>query len=175
MDLDDLVRAVSAYASSTEAIEYWSERDPAIARSLPLLAAALAERPALARRAIELEKERVTGLAAFGPACEFFFAEEMEFDEKAVMKWAGQAHVPEMFGAFISHLAELDSLDEAGFEAMAKGWAEANGFDKLGPVVHPTRVALTGRTVGPGLWELMAALGPAMTAERLRKGIEVLR
>ncbi len=175
MPLDDLVSAVSAYASSAEAVEYWSERDPIAARSLPLLAAALRERPALARRAIELEQERVTGLAAFGPACEFFFAEELEFDEKAVKKWAGQEHVSAMFEAFISHLAESDGLDEAGFEAMAKGWAEANGFDKLGPVVHPTRVALTGKTVGPGLWELMAALGPATVAERLRKGIEVLK
>jgi hypothetical protein len=37
-------------------------------------------------------------------------------------------------------------------------------MEKLGPIVHPTRVAMSGKTYGPGLFELMAVLGP----ERVR-------
>lgn len=62
----------------------------------------------------------------------------------------------------------LDSPAEADFEQTLRAWQEGAGLEKLGPVVHPVRVALTGRTFGPGLWELMAVLGKEKTASRLR-------
>ncbi len=43
------------------------------------------------------------------------------------------------------------------------------GLEKMGPVVHPVRVALTGKTVGPGLFELMSLLGPSRMVRRLRR------
>jgi glutamyl-tRNA synthetase len=171
---EELFSMVADYASRSESQDYWKEKDPAVAGALATLAGAATEAPDLARRAVELEQERVTNLAAMGPATEFFFVDEPEFDEKAVKKWAGQPHVPAMFDAFIAELQGKETADEAVMEAMVKGWAEANGFDKLGPVVHPTRVALTGKTVGPGLWELMAALGPAAVCRRLLRGKEAL-
>ncbi|MCH7945108.1 MAG: hypothetical protein IIC73_03720, partial [Armatimonadetes bacterium] len=47
---------------------------------------------------------------------------------------------------------------------------ESAGIEKFGHVVHPTRVALTGKTVGPGLFELMALLGPARITKRVERG-----
>ncbi len=174
LSADDLFRLVSDYSSSADNQEYWQEKDASVAHSLARLSAAAELSPALARRAVELEQERVTSLAAMGPATEFFFVEAPEFDEKAVKKWAGQEHVPAMFDAFCAALEGKQEADEAFMESMVKGWAEVNGFEKLGPVVHPTRVALTGKTVGPGLWELMAALGPAAVVRRLQRGREAL-
>ncbi|HCE00210.1 MAG TPA: glutamate--tRNA ligase, partial [Armatimonadetes bacterium] len=60
-------------------------------------------------------------------------------------------------------------------EALLRQYAERAGFEKLGPVVHPTRVALTGKTAGPGLFELMAVLGPERMAPRLRRALEIAR
>ena len=51
---------------------------------------------------------------------------------------------------------------------MVREFAERNEMEKIGPVVHPTRVALTGKTVGPGLFELMSVLG----VERMRRRLE---
>jgi glutamyl/glutaminyl-tRNA synthetase len=51
-------------------------------------------------------------------------------------------------------------------EAMIRTYAAEEGMEKLGPIVHPVRLALTGQTVGPGLWELMSALGGARMTRR---------
>jgi glutamyl-tRNA synthetase len=39
---------------------------------------------------------------------------------------------------------------------------------KVGALIHPARVALTGRSVSPGLFEVMELLGRGRTVERLR-------
>ena len=52
---------------------------------------------------------------------------------------------------------------------MVRGFAEAKGLEKLGPVVHPVRVALTGKTFGPGLFELMEVLGPQRMFARIER------
>jgi len=54
-------------------------------------------------------------------------------------------------------------------ESMVKEFAEKHGFEKIGPIVHPTRVALTGKTVGPGLFELMSVLGVERMVNRLQR------
>jgi glutamyl-tRNA synthetase len=118
-------------------------------------------------RAIELEQQRVTTLADFGDACAFFFTDDPVMDSKAVEKWLRADHIEDMFQVISEGVQE--GFVEADYEALLKGYQAAKGFDKLGPVVHPTRVALTGRTFGPGLWELMALLGPGRIRERLAR------
>jgi len=115
-----------------------------------------------------LAQERVTTLVDFGEATDFFFVEAPAMDQKAVTKWFGESHVPALFDL-------LESYDgpptAAGYEAALRGFMEAQGIEKFGPVVHPTRVALTGRTTGPGLFELMEVLGP----ERIRQRVKAAR
>ncbi len=126
----------------------------------------LADRdPDYVLRAIELEQERVTTLADFGDACAFFVDVAPEMDPKAAAKWLGQEHVPALFSYMQSKLS--GSVTEADCEAWVREYQAAHGFEKLGPLVHPLRVALTGRTAGPGLWELMALLGPDRMRTRL--------
>ena len=71
------------------------------------------------------------------------------------------------------HLAPLRSLlaDVADFsapliDAKVKDWAEAEEL-KLGAIAQPARVALTGRTFSPGIFEVMELLGKATTLARL--------
>jgi glutamyl-tRNA synthetase len=108
----------------------------------------------------------------FGEAVEFFLVDDPVMDEKAVAKWLTQPHVPALFAAIAANppapaLPEVEIRNH--YDAVLRAFAADNGFDKLGPVVHPTRVALTGKTVGPGLFELMAILGPDRIAARLAK------
>lgn len=126
---------------------------------------------AYALACVQLAQERVTTLADFGEACDFFFTDEPAMDEKAVAKWFGEAHVPTLFASLKSYDGPFDA---AGFEAHLRGFMDAQGLEKFGPVVHPTRVALTGRTNGPGLFELMEVLGPDRIRARIGRAMGMI-
>jgi glutamyl-tRNA synthetase len=145
-----------------------------VPRHLALLERAMRETPEYAREAIALEQERVASLAGFGEATAFFFEDEPPMDEKAVGKWLSQDHVPELLDFLIERLSaprspQSDSASVEWCEAIVREFAEKKDFDKLGPVVHPTRVALTGKTMGPGLFELMSVLGVNRMLHRLHR------
>ncbi|HJP82794.1 MAG TPA: glutamate--tRNA ligase [Fimbriimonadaceae bacterium] len=142
------------------------------ARLYRIEAAAEKDRPYVLQ-CIALEQERVQTLADFGEACEFFLVDEVDFDQKAVDKWFGQPHVRPLFEFLLERLnaprePASDSASAEWCESMVREFAERNEMEKIGPVVHPTRVALTGKTVGPGLFELMSVLG----VERMRRRLE---
>ena len=98
-------------------------------------------------------------LVELGEACEFFFVDEVEIDPKAKAKWFGEAHVREMFEFILGRLGDSKVETVEHYHDILQAYQVLEGLEKLGPVVHPTRVALTGRTFGPGLFELMSVLG----------------
>ena len=55
---------------------------------------------------------------------------------------------------------------EAAIEEAIRRFADTNGL-KLGQVAQPLRVGLTGSTVSPGVFEVLAILGPAESKARL--------
>lgn len=192
MSADELVATVLEYARDAEVREFWAayqaepgeppicQGDPANVPSLLETLVRAAERdPDLARGAILLEQERVQTLADFGEACAFFFVDEVKYDERAVRKWFGEAHVPRLFDFLSERLSapresvgepvDRDQCSVEWCESLVREFAEEGGFEKLGPIVHPIRVALTGKTVGPGLFELMSVLGPSRMLDRLNQ------
>ena len=76
-------------------------------------------------------------------------------------------------------MAELDSvlanLSEWTMEASEKvvRTVAASHHREKGEATHPVRVALTGREVGPGLFELMSVLGRERVARRFAKAKEL--
>lgn len=167
---DDLVARVRSFVAHPETRTYRSvpERRSAVpAEALARLERALEDDPAYAREALLLMQERVGTLADFVPGTAFFFADHPERDPKASEKWLGQEHVPELFEDLKRFLDGREGVEAEACEAFLREWAATHGFEKLGPIVHPTRVALTGSTVGPGLFELMEVLGPKRMLDRL--------
>ena len=61
---------------------------------------------------------------------------------------------------------QASDWSEKAIEEAVRKFAEANGL-KLGQVAQPLRVALTGSTTSPGIFEVLAALGPAESKVRL--------
>lgn len=163
------------YSSCDENQNYWADKEPDKAAALKLFHAKADGEPELTQTAVALEQERVSSLPEMCEACGFFFVDEVEFDEKALKKWGGQEHTGPMFDSFIASISASENPDVAFLEKMIRDYAENNGFEKLGPVVHPTRVAMTGKMVGPGLWELMAALGKDRMLQRFERAKEVLK
>lgn len=179
MPVSRLAEVIADYWENETTRAFWDEFVPepntALAKVSPervrsgmdLLSKAIRSNIDLAEKAIALEQERVKTLPEFGEACAFFFEEAFEIDPAAGRKWLK----PEAGPMLLELAAKIEAesmLDEAASERILRGQQEAMGLEKLGPVVHPTRVALTGRTFGPGLWELMAVLGRDRTAARLR-------
>jgi len=191
MEPEALLGSIIEYLDRPATLEFWdalandpdatarklTPADPAAVQdSLVLLRGALDQDPDYAFEAIKLEQERVVTLADFGEACAFFFQDEPPIDEKAAEKWLTQPHVPELFQTLISALiAQRSALDAQDYEALIRSIAESHGMEKLGPVVHPVRVALTGKTFGPGLFELMAVLGPERVIRRLERAMSLRR
>lgn len=68
--------------------------------------------------------------------------------------------------AFMDILAGLSEWTVAQIDAAARDFAEARGL-KLGKVAQPLRAALTGRTVSPGIFEVMVFIGKEETLARL--------
>lgn len=175
--LDEIEAKFVELAAWDHAATYWSERDDELGKTDPAATwnavQVLAQAPSDYRKQVMgLGQERATTLIAFGPDSAFFLVDEVEFDPAAVTKWFGQPHVREMFRTFAAAFRDKDQLSVSECEDIVRNYASAHGIEKLGPVVHPTRVALTGKTVGPGLFELMSVLGPSRMAKRFERALE---
>jgi len=69
-------------------------------------------------------------------------------------------------GAFADILKGLNDWSVEAIDAAARAFAEARGL-KLGKVAQPLRAALTGRTISPGIFEVMVLIGRDETLARL--------
>ena len=128
-----------------------------------------------------LVQERVRLLTEVEPMVAFLLDEPLAVDEdswtKAMVK--GKA-APEMLDAAIEGLDGLDDWTADGIRtaieaaAVTAGLVNAEGQPQLSKAQGPVRVATTGRTVGPPLFESLEALGRSRTLERLRAARERL-
>jgi len=116
--------------------------------------------------AIALEQERLKRLSEAPEATAFFFHNPPIYDDKAVEKWLDRESTPAVLQATVGALKEVTPWDVANVEAAVRGVIEQLGV-KPGEVIHPVRVAATGRTIGPGLFETLAVLGRERVLQRL--------
>jgi glutamyl-tRNA synthetase len=121
-------------------------------------------------RAIPTIRERARTLKEAADALSYFFRDPV-FDEKAKKKFLTSEHAPRL----VELKALLESVapwDEKTVEAAFTGWLAAKNL-AMKDVAQPARVALTGRTVSPGLYEVMAVLGKDESLARIGRGIEL--
>jgi glutamyl-tRNA synthetase len=126
-----------------------------------------------AKSVIALEKDRMKVLSEAPGLTEFFFKDDYDYEEKGMRKWLSRDYVPELLRHLVSRIESspefsIESLEEA--VRMAGEDMDMQG----GQVIHPVRMAVTGRTAGPGLFETMEVLGKARVTARLNRTIGVL-
>ena len=66
---------------------------------------------------------------------------------------------------------KLPKFGHDDIEGAINSLAEELGIKK-GKLIHPTRLAISGTSVGPGLYEMMEALGQAAVVKRLQRAID---
>ncbi len=98
---------------------------------------------------------------------EFYLKEEVTFDEKAKAKFL-KPEVKPLFEILVAGLeAMAEPLEHDAVEALFKQTVEEAGL-KLGKLAQPVRVALTGKTASPGIYDVVLLLGKERTMERLK-------
>ena len=117
------------------------------------------------RSALLLEQERAKTLAEIPQLTDFFFCDPGSYDEKGERKWFRREGAAELLAAVRTALEALPTFDIAAIETAVRSVGDTLG--SAGPVIHTTRLAITGRTVGPGLFELIAVLGTSRVLSRL--------
>ena len=86
------------------------------------------------------------------------------YDEKGVAKHF-KPEAAELLEACIEGIKALPEFNLETTEALYNKIAEEHGLS-LGKAIHPTRLALTGRTVSPGLFDVMVLLGRCFWAAK---------
>ena len=99
-----------------------------------------------------------------------YFGESVVFEEEAAKKFLTPAITP-VLGKLLARFEALPSFSKQVWEESFKKFVEEEGI-KMGQIAQPVRVALTGRTASPGLFEVMEILGRDRTLLRLRQGIQ---
>ena len=132
--------------------------------------------PDLLRKAVLSLRERVKTLVEMADVSEFYFREEVPYDEKAAAKFLNQETMPMFHQAMTSFLKE-SVFEKERVHGLIQQLAETRG-EPLVKIAQPLRVALTGRTVSPPIDEVMEVLGKERVIQRLRRAgqyIEGLR
>jgi glutamyl-tRNA synthetase len=128
--------------------------------------------PDLLRKAISSLRERVKTLVEMADLSEFYFSEEIAYDEKAAGKFLNQEAVP-MLNQVITSLSKESILKKENVHRLIQQLSETRG-EPLVKVAQPIRVALTGRTVSPPIDEVIEVLGKEEVIQRLQKAIEYI-
>lgn len=124
---------------------------------------------------VELVKtlqERSKTLVEMADMAEFYFRDDFQTDEKAEKKHLTPL-IKEPLEILISRLGSTPEVDEKGLEEIFQEIVTRKNI-KLGAIAQAVRVALTGKSVSPGIYEVMRILGKEEVLKRLSRAIKKL-
>jgi glutamyl-tRNA synthetase len=131
-----------------------------------LTESSIVDDPATFRRLLELLRPRAKRLTDFVEQGRPIVASAVAYEEAALEKHLSSSDMPGHLAALMAGLGAVSPFDEPHVETVVRGTALERGI-KAGNLIHAVRVALTGRTASPGLFELMTLLGRDETIARL--------
>jgi len=144
-------------------------------RLIPRLTASglLREDAAAARRdwlesVVEAVGDRLKTLDDFEKYAGFFLAEDVEYANIAVSEVLAKPGVEEILAGLCGVFEDAPGFDVETLEVLVREYAEAAGV-KLGKIVQPLRVAVTGDRVSPGIFETLSLLGRDTVLDRIER------
>jgi glutamyl-tRNA synthetase len=124
-------------------------------------------------RLLELLRPRAKRLTDFVDQARPLLLDEVVYEQEAVDKHLTAPDLGGHVAVLIDAISTIAPFDETQVEAAVRGTATVRGI-KAGALIHATRVAVTGRTTSPGLFEVLTWLGRERTTARLRRLREFL-
>jgi len=115
-------------------------------------------------------QERAKTLVELVEQAHFYLSDEITIEDKAAKKFLS----PAVAKPLTELVEQLNGQDEFNEESIERVFASVLQKFKLqmGQLAQPVRVALTGSTVSPGIYEIIAVLGKDRTLKRLRAALE---
>ena len=120
-------------------------------------------------KAVKTLQERAKTLVELASSLRYYIAEEIEFQEKAKEKFLNEKSLP-LLKDLKDAVAACADFSHAGLEPVFRAVVEKHGV-KLGAVAQPVRVAMTGGTESPGIYEVLEVLGKEKALRRLERAI----
>ena len=122
-----------------------------------------------AARAIATERERGKNLKEIAEMSAFYFRHTIEMDPKAASKWLDKKGRTTL-AKLRDRLTGLKEWDEQSIASLFKELLGETGH-KMIELAQPVRVALTGTTVSPGIYEVLAIMGRERTIKRIDQAL----
>lgn len=111
-------------------------------------------------------------LVEMAESASFYYTDQLEYDEKAVKKFL-KTDILEPMAMLTEKLENSKDLTQETQETIFREVLETTGI-KFGKIAQPVRVALTGKTASPGIFEMIEILGKARVISRLKHAIKLI-
>ena len=119
---------------------------------------------------IEAMKERVSFVKEFIDNCTYFYETPTEYEQKSIDKnW--KSDTPEHLKKLVTEFSRLSNPTKEDFEHALTKVSEELNIGK-GKLIHPLRLAVSGQSTGPGMFDLLFILGKDEVIKRINKAIE---
>ncbi|MBI4232506.1 glutamate--tRNA ligase [Candidatus Peregrinibacteria bacterium] len=125
------------------------------------------------RQAVSLEHERLKTLADLPESMKFFFSSDIEYDQKAFDKFLKKEGGKEVLEALKTALEGCGNFDVKELEGVIENVVAKLGV-KLTKVAQPLRVAITGSSASPPIYDTLNLLGKKIVLDRIEKTLKVL-
>jgi glutamyl-tRNA synthetase len=126
----------------------------------------------LLSKIVEAAGDRIKTAGDILEFSEFFTADEaLQFEEKAFKKRVLKDGAVELLKSFRDVLADVEPFDSETCEAALREFIEAKEI-KIGQIIHALRVAVTGKGVGLGMFEVLEILGKDRCLTRIDRCLE---
>lgn len=132
-----------------------------------------ARNDAFTRGVIETLQPRSKTLVEMAQAAAFYYMDEVTFDEKAAKKFLTQ-DILAVLQKSADYIEGLGAYAQQPLEEVFKRIMEETDL-KFGKIAQPLRVAITGTTVSPGIFEMLLALGREKTIQRINRAIRFIQ
>ena len=122
---------------------------------------------------VDVVRTRVKTLVELTDATEYFFKEVSSYDEKGQRKYFSKLETADLLRQGRQCLEQVECFDAQHTEDAYKKLTDELTI-KSGDLIHPTRLALTGRMVSPGIFDVMVLLGKECCLRRMDQAIKCI-
>lgn len=120
---------------------------------------------------VALHQERIFVLAQFPELAGFFFEDKIEYGEDAKKEFSKDPRLPNAFLTYAKTLESLNDFAVPTVEAASRALMKELGMSGK-EFIHPSRVAVTARSVSPGFFDTISLLGKTKAVSRLKQAAE---
>jgi glutamyl-tRNA synthetase len=122
-------------------------------------------------KVLEIVKEKIKLFKDVPDWIGYFFTEEFPLEPEAVEKTLNKPGAIDQLGRLREKYAEMDDWSAASLETALKQLGAAIGC-KTGELVHPARVAVSGRSIGPSLYHMLEIMGKPRVLRRMDRVLQ---